>query len=206
MTDPVSTLGAPPTSPSLRTNGGSRRTLLYALPGAAFAGLAATLAWGLGRNATDLPSALIGKSVPTFDLPSIQGRTLGLSSRDLVGQVSLVNVFASWCVACRAEHPQLLRLAAMKRVPIHGINYKDAPEDAARWLDAFGDPYTRTGADRNGHVAIDWGVYGVPETFVITADGRIARRHIGAIMEQDLDETILPLIERLRRESAGALS
>ena len=120
--------------------------------------------------------------------------------------MSLVNVFASWCASCRAEHPLFLRLARNKTVSIHGLNYKDRPEDAARWLDSLGDPYTRTGADRDGRVAIDWGVYGIPETFVIGADGRIAYKQIGPITEQALDETILPLIERLRRQVKGGQS
>jgi cytochrome c biogenesis protein CcmG/thiol:disulfide interchange protein DsbE len=174
-----------------------------AAPAIGFGGLAALFAARLGSDPSQLPSALIGKPVPIFDLPGVQGRTLGLSSNDLHGEVSLVNVFASWCVACRAEHPLFLRLAREKTVPVHGLNYKDRPEDAARWLDSLGDPYTRTGADRDGRVAIDWGVYGVPETFVIGADGRIAHKQIGPITDQALEETILPLIERLRRQAKG---
>src|SRR5690606_16548335 len=116
---------------------------------------------------SNLPSTLISKPVPDFALPPVKGRTLGLSSTDLKGEVSLVNVFASWCVACRAEHPLFMKLAAQGTVPLHGLNYKDQPDDAAKWLDSLGDPYTRTGADISGRVAIDWGVYGVPETFVI---------------------------------------
>jgi cytochrome c biogenesis protein CcmG/thiol:disulfide interchange protein DsbE len=166
--------------------------------------LAVALAWGLTRNPRELPSALIGKPVPDFALPPVQGRTLGLASADLEGEVSLVNVFASWCTACREEHPLFMRLRAEGVVPLHGLNYRDQPEDTAHWLDILGDPYTRTGADRNGRVAIDWGVYGVPETFVIRPDGRIAYKHIGAVTEQALRETILPLVERLRRDQAGA--
>jgi cytochrome c biogenesis protein CcmG/thiol:disulfide interchange protein DsbE len=166
-----------------------------------FAVLAGLLAWGLTRNATEIPSALIGKAVPAFSLPPVQGRTLGLSSSDLRREVSLVNVFASWCVACREEHPVFMQLAAGKKVPLHGLNYKDRPDDAAQWLDTMGDPYTRTGADLNGRVAIDWGVYGVPETFVVSADGHIAYKHIGAVTEQVLNETILPLVERLQTEA-----
>lgn len=181
----------------------SRRRLLYVVPAAGFVGLVIALALGLTRNPRELPSTLIGKPVPVFDLPPVRGRTLGLASTDLNGQVSLVNVFASWCVACRAEHPLFMRLAENKVVPVHGLNYKDAPEDAARWLDTLGDPYTRTGADRDGRVAIDWGVYGVPETFVVTADGRIAHKHAGPLSQRDLDETILPLVERLQREAEG---
>jgi cytochrome c biogenesis protein CcmG/thiol:disulfide interchange protein DsbE len=162
-----------------------------------FGGLAVLLASGLGRDPSQVPSALIGQPVPKFSLPPVLGRMLGLSSEDLVGEVSLVNVFASWCVACREEHPLLMRLSTEKRVKIHGLNYKDEPENAARWLNTNGDPYTRTGADRDGRVAIDWGVYGVPETFVVGVDGRIAFKHIGPLSEEALELTILPLVARL---------
>lgn len=174
------------------------RRLVVLLPVTLFAVLAGLLAWGLSRNATDIPSALIGKAVPEFSLPPVQGRTLGLSSGDLRHEVSLVNVFASWCLACRDEHPVFMHLAGGGQVPLHGLNYKDRPDNAAQWLDTMGDPYARTGADLNGRVAIDWGVYGVPETFVVSADGHIAYKHIGAVTEQALNETILPLVERLR--------
>jgi cytochrome c biogenesis protein CcmG/thiol:disulfide interchange protein DsbE len=182
--------------------GMSRRGLLYALPAAGFAGLAMAFAIGLGRDPSEIPSSLIGKPVPSFSLPPVKGRRLGLSSANLRGEVSLVNVFASWCIACQAEHPVLLSLAAGKVAPIHGIDYKDTPADAALWLDTLGDPYTRTGADLDGRVAIDWGVYGVPETFVVGADGQIAHRHVGALMEWDIKETILPLVTRLRAQAA----
>jgi cytochrome c biogenesis protein CcmG/thiol:disulfide interchange protein DsbE len=157
------------------------------------------LGWGLSRNARIIPSALIGKAVPEFSLPAVQGRTLGLSSTDLKGEVSLVNVFASWCVACREEHPVFMELRRNDAVPIHGINYKDRPSDAEKWLNTMGDPYTRTGADLNGRVAIDWGVYGVPETFVIDAEGRIAFKHVGAVTPEVYQEKIGPLIETLRK-------
>ncbi|NJO23689.1 MAG: DsbE family thiol:disulfide interchange protein, partial [Sphingomonadales bacterium] len=147
-----------------------------------------------------LPSTLIGKRVPDFALPPVKGRTLGLSSSDLRGEVLLVNVFASWCTACRAEHPLLMQLKAGGVVAVHGLNYKDLPDNAADWLDTLGDPYTRTGTDRDGRVAIDWGVYGVPETFVITPDGRIAHKYIGPLTDKDLATTILPLVERLRKQ------
>jgi cytochrome c biogenesis protein CcmG/thiol:disulfide interchange protein DsbE len=183
-----------------------RRRLLFAIPALGFAGLLAPLAWGLNRDPSALPSALLGKPVPAFSLPPVRGRTLGLSSGDLHGEVSLVNVFASWCTACREEHPLLMQLNRHHAVPIHGINYKDAPDDAMHWLNAMGDPYTRTGADRNGRVAIDWGVYGVPETFVVGADGIIAHKHIGAITEAALAETIMPLVQRLRASGGVKLS
>jgi cytochrome c biogenesis protein CcmG/thiol:disulfide interchange protein DsbE len=165
-----------------------------------FATLAALLGWALTHNPREIPSALIGKPVPQFSLPPVQGRTLGLSNADLVGEVSLVNVFASWCVACRDEHPLFMQLKAGGVVPIHGLNYKDQPDNAARWLNTLGDPYTRTGADRDGRVAIDWGVYGVPETFVTTKDGRIAHKHIGPLTPKDIEQTILPLVRRLQQQ------
>lgn len=181
----------------------TRRNLLAFVPIAAAAGLFGVFFIGLGRDPSVLPSTLIGKQVPDFTLPPVRGRTLGLSSADLKGEVSLVNVFASWCVPCRLEHPLFLELARKKIVPLYGINYKDAPDDAAAWLDERGDPYTRTGADRNGRVSIDWGVYGVPETYVVGADGIIAHKHIGAITEQALSETILPLVSRLKQQSGS---
>jgi len=148
----------------------------------------------------DIPSALIDKPIPEFDLPPVQGTELGLASQDLRnGEFSLVNVFASWCGPCRVEHPLLMELAAKGTVPIHAINYKDAPEDASSWLARYGNPYVRAGADINGRVGIDWGVYGVPETFIIDDEGRIVYKHIGVLSQSDLDEKILPLIEKLRR-------
>ena len=183
----------------------SRRRLLLALPAAAFAGLAGIFVWGLARDPSTIPSTLIGRPVPDFNLPPVEGRILGLSSADLEGEVSLVNFFASWCVPCRVEHPLFLDLHKKGAVPIHGINYKDRPEDAARWLNQRGDPYTRTGADLDGRVGIDWGVYGIPETFVVDAEGRIAYKHIGALTEQVLAGTIMPLVDRLRRQAVGVL-
>jgi len=182
----------------------SRLRPVYLVPVVLFIAIAIPLGWGLTRNASELPSSLIGKSVPGFALPPVQGRMLGLATADLRGEVSLVNVFASWCTACRVEHPLFMRLAQSGAVPIHGLNYKDRPADAAKWLDRLGDPYTRTGADLDGRVGIDWGVYGVPETFIVDADGRIAFKHIGAVTPEALKETILPLIERLRSQGQGS--
>jgi cytochrome c biogenesis protein CcmG, thiol:disulfide interchange protein DsbE len=185
---------------------GARRRFraLFLLPVFAFLGLIVFLGVGLDRDPKIVPSPLIGKPVPAFGLPAIKGRDLGLSSSDLQGEVSLVNVFASWCAACREEHPLLMRLKAQGTVPIHGLNYKDQPDDAARWLDTMGDPYTRTGADIDGRVAIDWGVYGVPETFVVDRQGRIAYKQIGAITPEILDHTMLPMIARLQQNPPAA--
>jgi len=169
------------------------------LPLGAFVILALAFAIGLTRDPSVIPSVMIGKPVPVFDLPPVKGRMLGLSNTDLVGEVSLVNVFASWCTACRIEHPVFMRLQQEGVVTIHGLNYKDDPDAAAQWLDELGDPYTRTGADRNGRVSIDWGVYGVPETFIVDAEGRIRFKHIGPVTPEAWNETMLPLIEELRR-------
>ena len=182
-----------------QTRPGAKRRLLFLLPALVFVSVGAFLAFGLTRDPTILPSTLIGRHVPKFSLPPVQGRTLGLASENLVGEVSLVNVFASWCTACRLEHPVFLRLKAEGVVPVHGINDKDRPEDAAAWLDTLGDPYTRTGADRDGRVAIDWGVYGVPETFVIDRDGEVAFKQVGPITPEVYASAIGPLLERLRQ-------
>jgi cytochrome c biogenesis protein CcmG, thiol:disulfide interchange protein DsbE len=133
--------------------------------------------------------------VPEFQLPALEGGD-GLSSEDLKGRVSLVNVFASWCVPCRVEHPVLMRLAE-EGVPIFGINYKDPPDQAKAWLAELGDPFEKIGADRNGRVGIEWGVYGVPETFVVDAEGRIRHRHVGPIQARDLERTLLPILAEL---------
>ena len=164
-----------------------------------FAGVAAFLAVGLTLDPREIPSPLIGKPVPAFDLPPVRGRTLGLASPQLKGEVSIVNVFASWCVACKEEHPVLMQMQREGLVPILGLNYKDRPEDAQKWLDEMGDPYTRTGADLDGRVGIDWGVYGVPETFLIDRSGRIAYKHIGALTPQVVKEQLIPRIEHLRK-------
>ena len=185
-------------SPETPSRSGRRLPLGFVVPVALFVALAGLLAIGLGLDPGRVPSVLIGKPVPEFELPPVEGRTLGLARSDLVGEVSLVNVFASWCAECRREHPLLMDINARGLVPVHGLNYKDTPEDAKGWLDGLGDPYTRTGADIDGRVAIDFGVYGVPETFVIDKAGRIAHKHIGAIDGRALAETILPLVEALR--------
>lgn len=169
-------------------------------PLAIFVVIGIFLAIGLTLNPRLVPSPLIGKPVPQFRLEPVQGRTLGLASEDLRGDVAVVNVFASWCVACREEHPLWMELAQQRVLPIHGLNYKDRPEDAARWLDELGDPFTRTGADRDGRVGIDWGVYGVPETFVVDKQGVIRDKIIGAITRKTVDERLLPLVRRLKAE------
>ena len=172
--------------------------LVTLLPVAIFVLIGASFYWGLFNGGDTLPSPLIGKAVPEFDLPPIEGRTGGLSTADLKGQVSIVNVWASWCVPCRVEMPLLNELAARDGLAIFGINYKDRPEEALGFLAELGDPYTLIGADRNGRVSIDWGVYGLPETFVIDAEGRIAYKHIGPFNRRSLEDDILPVVRRLQ--------
>ena len=172
------------------------RRWLYLLPVVVFALMAAGFYFGLGIDSNVLPSALIDEPAPQFDLPPLPGRDKGFSSADLQGHVSLVNTFASWCAPCRIEHPVLNTLAATKRVPIYGIDYKDTGDRALAWIATLGDPYTRIGAD-GGRVGIDWGVYGVPETFVVDKTGHIRYKHVGPLSEDDIQKTILPLVARL---------
>jgi cytochrome c biogenesis protein CcmG/thiol:disulfide interchange protein DsbE len=179
--------------------------LLRLLPLSIFLLIAVLLGIGLFMDPKLVPSPLIGKPVPEFSLQPVQGRKSGLAREDLIGEVSMVNVFASWCVACRQEHPLLLELSRQGVVPIHGLNYKDKPQEAADWLDSLGDPYTRTGADIDGRVGIDWGVYGVPETFIVDKSGRIAYKHIGPIAIKDWEETLKPLIDNLKKGNVKPL-
>lgn len=184
---------APPVSaPALR---GSRFW-----PVAVFVALIALLGIGLTLNPRELPSALMNKPVPQFDLPAVKGRSAGFASADLHGQVSVVNVFASWCTACRDEHPLWMQLSARGALIVHGLNYKDHPDDAARWLRALGDPYVRAGADLDGRAGVEWGVYGVPETFVVDKRGVIRHKIIGAITPAIVEERLLPLVRRLESE------
>jgi cytochrome c biogenesis protein CcmG, thiol:disulfide interchange protein DsbE len=176
----------------------TRRGWIFVLPAVVFALLAGGFYVGLGIDSNVLPSALIDQPAPDFTLPPLQGEERGFSSADLEGHVSLVNVFASWCTPCRAEHAVLNALAQSKRVPIFGIDYKDKPDVALAWIGELGNPYTRIGAD-DGRVGIDWGVYGVPETFIVDKNGRIRYKHVGPLTETDVARTILPLVARLER-------
>jgi len=148
----------------------------------------------------DVPSPLIGKAVPQFSIPTVENQQQLFNSDELKGQVSLVNIWASWCVSCRAEH-KLLNIMANSGVKIYGINYKDELTDARRWLSAFGNPYIKSAHDFTGRAGIDWGVYGTPETFVIDKKGLIRYKHTGPLYQDDMENKILPLIKELRAES-----
>jgi cytochrome c biogenesis protein CcmG/thiol:disulfide interchange protein DsbE len=191
-----------PRAPLPETSSASttERPRLSLWPVAIFAAIAVFLGIGLTLKPREVPSPLVGKPIPEFRLDAVKGRTLGLAAADLRGEVSIVNVFASWCRECREEHPLWMELAALRIVPIHGLNYKDRPDDAASWLGELGDPYTRTGADLDGRAGIEWGVYGVPETFVIDKRGVIRRKVIGAIDRRSMDDNLLPLIRELQAE------
>ena len=176
----------------------NRRGWIFLIPAAVFALLVVVFKVGLDIDTSVLPSPLIDQPAPRFALPPLQGEAQGFSSADLVGHVSLVNTFASWCAPCRAEHRVLIGLAQTKRVPIYGIDYKDKEDAALAWIAELGNPYTRIGAD-DGRVGIDWGIYGVPETFVVDKDGRIRYKHVGPLTQADVERTILPLVARLER-------
>lgn len=143
----------------------------------------------------------LGRPAPEFNLPAIDERIPGLATTDLQGEVSVVNVFASWCTPCRQEHSLLMALAEKGVAPLYGLNYKDQPESARRWLERLGNPYARIGSDRDGRVTEQWDLFGLPQTFVVDQAGQIAFVHTGVLHQSVIDETILPLISRLRSEA-----
>ena len=170
------------------------------LPLAIFAALAAIFFVSLrsGVDPEAIPSALVGKPAPDFDLPALAGAQVpGLNRADLSGKLTLVNVFASWCGPCRLEHPQLQALAGDSRIRLVGINYKDQPANALRFLGDMGNPYAAIGVDEKGRAAIDWGVYGVPETFIVGPDGTILYKFIGPITEDALNRVVRPEIDKV---------
>jgi cytochrome c biogenesis protein CcmG/thiol:disulfide interchange protein DsbE len=170
----------------------------FLLPLAVFAGIGVFLAVGLKLDPREVPSPLIDKPAPRFELPRLlTPGTTGPS--EMQGRVWLLNVWASWCVSCRVEHPLLNQVASIGEVDIVGLNYKDHPDDARAWLKKLGNPYTRIAVDADGEAGIDWGVYGVPETFVIDDRGVIRYKHIGPLDPTSLSETILPLVRRLKK-------
>ena len=178
--------------------------LVVFLPVAVFAalvGLMISLLTNAERNddLTRLPSPLVGKPAPEITLPAINATIPGgFSTADLKGQVSLVNVFASWCVPCLVEHPNIARIAELG-TPVYGINHRDKPEAADTWLRRHGNPYTAVGADLDARASIEWGVTGVPETFIINANGVVTYKHVGPITQDAMDNKILPKL----REAAG---
>jgi cytochrome c biogenesis protein CcmG, thiol:disulfide interchange protein DsbE len=176
------------------------KKLIYLAPLGLFLAALAYFTVGLTLNPARLPSALIGRPAPEFNLPAIEGREKGLSSEDLKGQVSLINVFGSWCRGCLIEHPVLMMIAGSAEVPLYGLNWKDKPGAGAAWLERHGDPYALIGDDAAGRVAIDLGVTGAPETYVIDKEGRIRYKHVGVVTGQVWRDTLRPLIEKLQND------
>ncbi|MCB1477837.1 MAG: DsbE family thiol:disulfide interchange protein [Rhodobiaceae bacterium] len=175
---------------------------LIIVPLVIFLSLAGLFYYRLGAgDPSKVPSALLGKEAPEFSLAALEGLEggsgpiPGFSRADLNGAVSVVNVWASWCVPCREEHPFIEKLSEDTRFKVYGLNYKDKAENARRFLGRYGNPYDAVGVDEKGRVGIDWGVYGVPETFIVDREGRIAYKHIGPINQASLEQIILPKIE-----------
>ena len=149
---------------------------------------------GLTRDPSELPSTFIDKAAPAFDLPKLKDLDARLSSADYRGKVALVNIWATWCVGCREEHPFLMELAASDVLPIYGINWRDRRPDALRWLEQYGDPYVASGFDEDGRVAVDWGVYGAPETFLLNAEGIVLHKHLGPLTREIWEQDFVPLL------------
>ncbi|MEC9342878.1 MAG: DsbE family thiol:disulfide interchange protein [Pseudomonadota bacterium] len=183
-----------------------RGWLIAALPLVIFLALAAIFLrqLGAGGASSTIPSALIGKPAPQFELAPLAGLAgrdgaplAGLSTDALEGKVTVVNVWASWCGPCRVEHPLLMTLSTREDVRVVGINYKDQTANALRFLGQLGNPYAAVGVDPRGKAAIDWGVYGVPETFIVDAEGMIAHKHVGPLTEENFEANFLPVLERI---------
>ena len=170
----------------------------FLVPLGVFALLVVLLGVGLTLNPREVPSPLIDKPAPAFQLPRLDRPDQSLSRKDMLGKVWLLNVWASWCVACREEHPVLVEFSKKGIVPIIGLNYKDRAEAGKEWLKRYGDPYVLSVTDADGSVGINYGVYGVPETFLIDRQGTIRYKQIGPVTPKSLDETILPMIRTLQ--------
>jgi cytochrome c biogenesis protein CcmG/thiol:disulfide interchange protein DsbE len=177
------------------------RSPRFILPAIAFSVIAAFMLVALtsGRDPKEIPSPLIGKPAPAFTLPVLAQTDQSWSPEKMRGQVWLLNVWASWCAPCLVEHPELLKLARAKTLPLIGFNYKDEPGAAVAWLDKHGNPYTTIVADRNGRAAFDYGVYGVPETFLIDRNGTIRYKHVGPLTVDVIANKLLPMAQALAR-------
>ncbi|MDJ0956647.1 MAG: DsbE family thiol:disulfide interchange protein [Arenicellales bacterium] len=178
------------------------KAVRYFIPLVVFIALAVFLGLGLKLDPRHVPSPLVGKRVPEFSLPRLFYPDKAFTPVDLQGRVWVLNVWASWCVACREEHDVLKDLVGRNPVTVIGLNYKDTVTEAIQWLEQLGNPYELSVVDAEGQVGIDWGVYGVPETFVIDHEGIIRYKHIGPISSTDVEKTILPLIEDLQRSTS----
>lgn len=171
------------------------------LPLGFFLALAVLLGTGVvmnaGKTATEIQSPLIGKPAPDFALPDFADSSVTVRKSDLLGKPYLLNIWASWCASCRVEHPVIADIARSGRLKVVGYNYKDAPEDAARWLQQFGDPFHRIIVDEPGRAAIDWGIYGAPETFLVDAAGIVRWKHVGPVTAEVVEEELWPLLAEI---------
>ena len=199
MTDPVKHTDDGDVQPT------KKRVFVALLPLIIFAALAGIFTWQLlsGKNMQEIPSALIGRDAPQTDLPPLEGlrladgsQTPGLKGSDLKGQVTLVNIWASWCVPCRDEHPLIVKLGQDPRIKVVGLNYKDAPENALEFLNSLGNSYDAVGTDRSGRAGIEWGVYGVPETFIVNREGKIVYKFVGPLSTDSLIKQFMPEVEK----------
>ena len=177
--------------------------LRYLIPLVLFLVVVGFLAIGLSRDPHEVPSPLINKAAPTFRLQQLKEPSKTFSAEDMRGKVWVLNVWASWCVSCREEHPLLIEYAKSGAVPIYGLNWKDKRDDALAWLGDLGDPYVASASDFDGRVAIDYGVYGAPETYLIDKSGIIRYKHIGPVTEDAWENKFLPLVRQLNREGAA---
>jgi cytochrome c biogenesis protein CcmG/thiol:disulfide interchange protein DsbE len=173
-----------------------------AVPAAIFLVIAGFFAWGLTRDPAELPSTMIDREMPDFALTRLTPEREALTKQDLIGKVSLVNIFGSWCSSCVLEHPQLTEIAESKQVTLYGVDWRDPPGAGAAWLERYGDPYAKTGVDGDSRLAIDLGVTGAPETFLVDKEGRIRFKQVGPITPELWADTILPLIRKLEAEPA----
>ena len=176
------------------------RRLLFMAPVAVLVLVLVGFFFGLKRDPSLLPSMMVGKAVPAFSLPPVRPEDRGFATTDLGGEPMLINYYASWCAACRIEHPLLMQLRE-QGVMLHGIDWKDKPELGYKWISERGDPYVRVGSDESGRAGIDMGVSAVPETFVIDRQGRVRYRHVGAVTREVWETTLQPLMVKLRSES-----
>jgi len=173
----------------------------YAIPIVIFAGLAAVFYRGLDLNPRYIPSPMVGKPAPEFSLPSLRDPSVPVGTADFDGKLALLNVWGTWCIECRYEHEYLLELSRTSGIPIYGFNLKDDRASALEWLATLGDPYVASAADEEGRVAIDWGIYGAPETFLIGPDGTILQKHISPMTAAVWERDFLPIV----REQCGTL-
>jgi cytochrome c biogenesis protein CcmG, thiol:disulfide interchange protein DsbE len=174
---------------------------VYLLPLGLFAVMMVFFFFGLGLNPRLIPSPLIGQAAPAFSLPKLSNPNEIIQQTDFQGEISLLNIWATWCTSCRQEHPVLMKIAASKEVPIYGLYYKDEPANGVVWLKDYGNPYRENAVDVDGKVGIEWGAYGTPETFLIDQKGIIRHKHVGPISWHDWQTTLLPMINSLRNNN-----